>query len=87
MTDIRTMQRETIDMTPTWAATLRIYGTLLQQDNEHSHEGMKGLMEAANHLDNTYPELCKELRARVEELEAQNNTLINRENVRKGMQS
>ena len=60
------MTDKTIDMTPTWAATLRIYGMALQNpklDYAGEKNAFDGLMEAAAHLDITYPERCAKLRA------------------------
>ena len=59
----------TIDMTPTWAATLRIYGLAIQSGTpEGVRSGHEGLQEAANHLDNTLPKRCEELKQALKNL-------------------
>lgn len=56
---------EFIDMTPSWSTTLRIYGMALRNpdlDGAGEKNAFEGLQEAANHLDNTYPDKVRELK-------------------------
>ena len=67
------MSRE-IDMAPNWSTTLRIYGLALRNpdlDYDGEKNAFLGLQEAANHLDNTYPERCRAYRDEIAQLQTQ----------------
>ena len=67
---------KTIPMTPTWAATLRIYGMAIQNgEGEGVRSGHEGLQEAANHLDNTFPKKVRDLKADLEKRDRQIESL------------